>query len=62
MATKKTAEKKTATKRTRKTKATDEVTFRGNKYILLEEANGKCKLTDGMIHFWVRGDEVVKAD
>lgn len=34
------------------------VTYKGNKYTLLEEANGRCKLTDGTIHFWVKEKDV----
>lgn len=45
-------ETKTVTKRTKK------VTYKEQKYTLLEEANGKCKLTDGTIHFWVRAEQV----
>lgn len=60
MATKKTAETKTATKKTTRKAKKDEVLYRGQKYTILEEANGKVKLTDGMIHFWVRGEDLVE--
>ena len=36
------------------------VTYKGNEYTLLEEANGRCKLTDGTIHFWVKEKDVIR--
>lgn len=48
------AEKKTAKKTTKKNTAT----YNGQKYTVLDEANGKIKLTDGVIHFWVKADKV----
>lgn len=51
------AEKKT-TKKSTKTKKTNVVTYKGQKYTLLEEGNGKVKLTDGTIHFWVKAKDV----
>lgn len=50
------ATKKETAKRGRKPK--NAVTYKGQNYILLEEAYGKCKLTDGTIHFWVKAEEV----
>lgn len=41
-----------------KTKKVKKVTYKDNEYTLLEEANGKCKLTDGTIHFWVKEKDV----
>ena len=63
MAEKKSTAKKTATRKTTRAKAKKAenpamVTYRGNKYTLLDEVYGKCKLTDGTIHFWVRAEEV----
>ena len=52
MATKNTEPKK------RGRKKSNEVTFKETKYTLLEESYGKCKLTDGTIHFWVKAEEV----
>ena len=34
------------------------VTYKQQKYTVLEEQDGKLKLTDGIIHFWVRKDNV----
>lgn len=45
------AEKKT-------TKKTKKVTYRDKKFTVMEEANGRLKLTDGIIHFWVKADKV----
>ena len=28
--------------------------YKGKKYEVLERANGRVKLTDGVIHFWVK--------
>lgn len=41
-------------KRTRK----ETVTYKGEKYTVLEKVNGKVKLTDGLIHFWVKETDV----
>lgn len=50
---------KKETKKTTRTKKTDNtVIYRDQKYTLLEEAHGKCKLTDGTIHFWVKEKDV----
>ena len=46
------AEKKTTKKTTKK------VTYRDKKFTMMEEANGRLKLTDGTIHFWVKADKV----
>lgn len=45
------AEKKT-------TKKTKKVTYKDKKFTVMEEVNGRLKLTDGIIHFWVRADKV----
>ena len=45
-------EKKTTKKTTKK------VTYRDKKFTVMEEANGRLKLTDGIIHFWVKADKV----
>lgn len=45
------AEKKT-------TKKTKKVTYKDKKFTVMEEANGRLKLTDGIIHFWVKADKV----
>lgn len=50
------------TKTKKRTKKKNEVTYRDQKYLLLEEAHGKCKLTDGTIHFWAREEEVDKGN
>lgn len=47
-----------AKKETKKTKKTNTATYKNQKYTILEEANGKVKLTDGTIHFWVRADSI----
>lgn len=46
------AEKKTTKKTTKK------VTYRDKKFTVMEETNGRLKLTDGIIHFWVKADKV----
>lgn len=45
------AEKKT-------TKKTKKVTYKDKKFTVMEEVNGRLKLTDGIIHFWVKADKV----
>ena len=45
------AEKKT-------TKKTNKVTYKDKKFTVMEEVNGRLKLTDGIIHFWVKADKV----
>lgn len=61
MATKKT-EKKTTTKKpaAKRTKKPKEVTviYKDQKYTVIEENDGKLKLTDGIVHFWVKADKV----
>ena len=42
----------------KKTKTTKKVTYRDKKFTVMEEANGRLKLTDGIIHFWVKADKV----
>ena len=37
------------------------VTYNGKKYTVLEKGNGRILLTDGLIHFWVK-EENVKAE
>lgn len=46
------AEKKTTKKTTKK------VTYRDKKFTVMEEVNGRLKLTDDVIHFWVKADKV----
>lgn len=46
------AEKKTTKKTSKK------VTYKNKKFTVMEEANGRLKLTDGIIHFWVKADKV----
>ena len=46
------AEKKTTKKTTKK------VTYRDKKFTVMEEVNGRLKLTDGIIHFWVKAEKV----
>lgn len=43
---------------TKKTTKKTKVTYKGQKYTVLEEQDGKLKLTDGIIHFWVKKDNV----
>ena len=49
------AKKAEAKKETKKSK---NVTYKQQKYTVLEEQDGKLKLTDGIIHFWVRKESV----
>ena len=42
----------------KKKKTTKKVTYRDNKFTVMEEVNGRLKLTDGIIHFWVKADKV----
>ena len=49
------AEKKPTKKTTKKTK---KVTYKDKKFAVMEEVNGRLKLTDGIIHFWVKADKV----
>lgn len=48
--------KKAETKK--ETKKSKKVTYKQQKYTVLEEQGNKLKLTDGIIHFWVRADSV----
>lgn len=48
-------------KTTKKTNKPNEVTYKGRKYIVLEETEDKIKLTDKVIHFWVK-KEIVEAE
>ncbi len=48
------AEKKTTKKTTKK----NTVTYKGKKYEVLEQNETKTKLTDGIIHFWVKTSDV----
>ena len=50
---------KTTTKKAKK--KTNKATYKNNEYTILEHQDGKYKLTDGVIHFWVR-EKDVKAD
>ena len=42
----------------KKKKTTKKVTYRDKKFTVMEEVNGRLKLTDGIIHFWVKTDKV----
>lgn len=42
----------------KKKKTTKKVTYRDKKFTVMEEVNGRLKLTDGIIHFWVKADKV----
>ena len=42
----------------KKKKTTKKVTYRDKKFSVMEEVNGRLKLTDGIIHFWVKADKV----
>jgi RNA binding exosome subunit len=42
----------------KKKKTTKKVTYRDKKFTIMEEVNGRLKLTDGIIHFWVKADKV----
>ena len=55
MAEKKKAETKKKSE-TKKKKA--EVSYNGKEYSVLEEVNGRLKLTDGTIHFWVKAEKI----
>lgn len=61
MATKKTETKPTTksstTKKAAKPKA-DIVTYKGQKYTVLDRNDHKVCLTDGTIHFWVKATDV----
>ena len=41
-------------------KKTDKVTFKGKEYEVLERLPDRLKLTDGLIHFWVRTKDVTE--
>lgn len=43
---------------TKKTTKKTKVTYKGQKYSVMEETDTKLKLTDGTIHFWVRKESV----
>lgn len=45
---------KKATKKTQK----DTVKYKGQKYTVLEKNEKRVCLTDGLIHFWVRAEDV----
>lgn len=34
------------------------VTYKGKKYTVLEKTDDRYKLTDGLIHFWVKAKDV----
>lgn len=42
----------------KKKKTTKKVTYKDKKFTVMEEVNGRLKLTDGIIHFWVKADKV----
>lgn len=39
-------------------KKPSKVTYKEQKYTVLEESGNKLKLTDGIIHFWVKKENV----
>ena len=39
-------------------KKTDTVLYKGKEYEVLERNDHKVKITDGMIHFWVKAEDV----
>ena len=43
-------------KQTKKT--TKKVTYKGQKYTVLDRTDDKVMLTDGQIHFWVKAKDV----
>ena len=43
-------------KQTKKT--TKKVTYKGQKYTVLEQTDDRIMLTDGLIHFWVKASDV----
>ena len=47
-----------ATKKTTKKAKKDTVTYKGQEYELIEESGNMVKLTDGLIHFWVKKKDV----
>lgn len=52
-------ETKTTKKQPKKTAPkVDACIYRDRKYIIQEHSNGKVKLTDGVIHFWVKEADV----
>ena len=42
----------------KKKKTIKKVTYKDKKFAVMEEVNGRLKLTDGVIHFWVKADKV----
>ena len=42
----------------KKKKTIKKVTYKDKKFAVMEEVNGRLKLTDGIIHFWVKADKV----
>ena len=57
-----TEKKETRKTTTRKTKAEKAeaaaVMYRGQRYMVIERTENQYKLTDGIIHFWVKADDV----
>ena len=41
-----------------KKKTEDKCVYRGETYTVLERNEKKVKLTDGVIHFWVKAEDV----
>ena len=59
MAEKKTTPKKTATRKPKAKKLNvDLATYKGRTFEVLERNDNRVKLTDGMIHFWVRATDL----
>lgn len=54
MATKETTKKAT----TKKAPKAVKVTYKGAKYEVLDRNEHKVMLTDGLIHFWVRAEDI----
>lgn len=50
------ATKKTETKK--KTASKNIVIYRGEKYTILDQTEDKVMLTDGLIHFWAKAEDV----
>lgn len=51
-------DKHMAQKKSKKAKKTDTVEYKGQTYSVLEKTDTKYKLTDGVIHFWVKARDV----
>lgn len=42
----------------KKTKKPSKVTYKGQKYEVLDRTEDRVMLTDGLIHFWVKAKDV----